>query len=264
MRLSQILVLLWICTAVFASESNKAQGPLDYAKSTGRLWGVAELHVNRDGSVTLVDAEDTFFMYRGNGSRVRVGRVTLKPGDSCVLTDMYHAAVRYEINRIEAGVVNVSVVSTFTFPGIEDKEERLTLNISPYSRPLPPRVRKDNTAAKCLKRLENIILPGFSCENLSGREALLSLDEKIVKSDPHGDGVPFVIDPVVYDNRNLTFSLTKVRAIDALRIVAILAGLEFSIGDGFIAIFDSDKRGRPTKGWSRTGDPRGGSPSGQP
>ncbi len=261
-RLSQILLFLWICATVSQGETTQLQSPVDYMKATGRICGIAEVHLNDDGSVTLVDAEDLFFLYKDDGSRV--GRLTIEPGGSFVLTDLYHAAMRYEINRIEAEMVNVSAVYTFTFPGIEDKQDELTLNISPYARPLPTRVRDGSTADKCLKRLESIILPEFSGENLSGKQALQLLDDMIVRFDPAGEGVPFVFDPVVYDNKDLTFSLPKVRAIDALHIAAILAGLEFSIEDGFIAVFYSGRKRCPTRGSSRTGDPRGGSPAGQP
>jgi hypothetical protein len=110
---------------------------IDYIRRTGRLWGVAEVTLNENGSITLIDAKSSgvglnLIMHDAN-NRV-VDSVTLSPGQSCSLSDGRHVFITYEFKAVEQGRVSITVTDKFDARSFGDsiKQTKATINISPY------------------------------------------------------------------------------------------------------------------------------------
>ncbi|NIP24101.1 MAG: hypothetical protein GWN67_07870 [Phycisphaerae bacterium] len=63
---------------------------IEYILQTGRLWGVAEVRLNENGSITLVDAKVSgygFALTMRDPNQKTVDSMTLTPGRKCFLSD---------------------------------------------------------------------------------------------------------------------------------------------------------------------------------
>ena len=112
---------------------------IDYIRQSGRMWGVAEVTLNENGSITLVDAKSSGvglnLMMRDANNKV-VDSVTLSPGQSCSLSDGRHAFITYEFKAIEKGQIVINVTDKFDARSFGDgiKQTKENVTISPYSR----------------------------------------------------------------------------------------------------------------------------------
>lgn len=120
---------------------------IDYIQQTGRLWGIAQVTIDNDNSVTLVDAETGYGRGLSLSLSRRVASVTLKIGESCVLSDGHHAFITYELKKIEKGKITFLVTDKFDARSFGDgiKQETKILTISPY---LKEKIPPPNNSAK--------------------------------------------------------------------------------------------------------------------
>ncbi|HUS73291.1 MAG TPA: hypothetical protein VMY06_09520 [Sedimentisphaerales bacterium] len=138
MNLTLCLFLL-IAAGCRPDEEPKNNATIDYIHQTGRLWGVAELKLNENNSITLIDAKSSGYGYalimRDSKSNV-VDSITLKPGQACTLSDGRHAFITYELKAIEAGRISITVTDKFDARSFGDgiKEVKKTITISPYKK----------------------------------------------------------------------------------------------------------------------------------
>lgn len=104
------------------------------AKDSKRLWGIAEVKLNKDGSVTLFDATE------GDGHAMMfslstiVKSVTLKPGESCSLTDGDHATITYTLKKADGNQLTFHIKDRFDARSFGDgiKVKEKTITIAPY------------------------------------------------------------------------------------------------------------------------------------
>lgn len=112
---------------------------IDYIRQTGRLWGVAEVTLNDNGSITLVDAKNSGvglnLVMRDAKSKV-VDSITLKPGQKCSLSDGRHVFITYELKAIKQGRIIIAVTDEFDARSFGDgiKETKKTITLSPYKK----------------------------------------------------------------------------------------------------------------------------------
>jgi hypothetical protein len=247
------MILVAAALSLGGAKAERMESVKEYVKRTERLWGIAECTVRREGVVTLVDADDALILSTASGQRV--GRIELRPGESCLLSDMHHASIQYEVQAVGPETVRITVVDAFQFPGLQDKRDEFTATVSPYARSISPQKDRSYTAEECRTRLREIIVPEFSCKNASGREALAKLQAAVIQSDSFGVGVPLVFDPVLYDRTSVTISFEDVSAWDALQIMTLIAGVQCSVQDGHVAVFSTEQRETTNTPLHPTADP---------
>ena len=136
-------LLLWLLVLIvlgcWEDKEPNNKTTIDYIRQTGRLWGVAEVALNENGSITLVDAKSSGvglnLMMRDANNKV-VDSVTLSPGQSCSLSDGRHVFITYELKAVEAGRITITVTDKFDARSFGDgiKETKDTITISPYNR----------------------------------------------------------------------------------------------------------------------------------
>ncbi len=110
-----LLVLLFSCPALspaIAQEPSAYRDTLDYIHKNGRLWGVKELLLGTNGTVTLVDAKDSGYghgltMYDAKGRAV--DQIALSPSQFCSLSDGRHVSTKYGLQAVEDGVIAMLV-----------------------------------------------------------------------------------------------------------------------------------------------------------
>ncbi|MHC4111565.1 MAG: hypothetical protein ACYSUY_10840 [Planctomycetota bacterium] len=116
---------------------------IDHIRQTGRLWGVAEVTLNENGSITLVDAKSSGvglnLMMRDSKNK-SVDSITLSPGQACSLSDGRHAFITYELKAIEQGRIIITVTDKFDARSFGDgiTETKKTITISPYKKQQNP------------------------------------------------------------------------------------------------------------------------------
>lgn len=133
-----IALLIIVLLAGYASGTEKPEykSTIDYIQKTGRLWGVAEVSVNEDNSITLIDAESGY----GSGLMMSLSTVqtsaTLKVGETCSLSDGHHAFIKYEFKELQDGKITFFITDTFDARSFGDgiKKETKTLTITPYKK----------------------------------------------------------------------------------------------------------------------------------
>lgn len=112
---------------------------IDYIRQTGRLWGVAEVTLNENGSITLIDAKSSGvglnLMMHDSNNQV-VDSVTLSPGQSCSLSDGRHVFITYVFKAIEQGRITITITDKFDARSFGDgiKQTKTSITISPYKR----------------------------------------------------------------------------------------------------------------------------------
>ncbi|MHC4545624.1 MAG: hypothetical protein ACYTDW_11200 [Planctomycetota bacterium] len=140
MKRYQILCLLALIVAgCWPDEEPKNKTTIDYIRQTGRLWGVAEVTLNDNGSITLVDAKSSGvglnLMMRDANNKV-VDSVALSPGQACSLSDGRHAFITYELKAIEQGRIIITVTDKFDARSFGNgiKRTKKTITISAYKK----------------------------------------------------------------------------------------------------------------------------------
>ena len=104
---------------------------IDYIRQTGRLWGVAEVALNENGSISLIDAKSSgvgLNLKMSDANNQVVDSVTLKPGQHCSLSDGRHVFITYEFKAVEAGRIIITVTDQFDARSFGDgiKENKTT------------------------------------------------------------------------------------------------------------------------------------------
>jgi len=134
-----ICLFLIIAPGCWPEEDPNNNAAIDYIRRTGRLWGVAEVILNENSSITLVDAKSSGvglnLMMRDSNNKT-VDSITLTPGQSCSLSDGRHAFITYEFKAIKQGRITISVTDKFDARSFDDgiKETKSTVTISPYKK----------------------------------------------------------------------------------------------------------------------------------
>lgn len=138
-----LYLLLIIAHGCWPEEDPNNNTTIDYIRQTGRLWGVAEIALNENGSITLVDAKSSGIglnlMMRDSNNKV-IDSVTLSPGRACSLSDSRHVFITYELKAIEAGRITITVTDKFDERSFGDgiKRTKGTVTISPYKKEEAP------------------------------------------------------------------------------------------------------------------------------
>ncbi len=134
-RIITLVFLVLLAAFVSAGDKPEYKSTIDYIEKTGRLWGIAEVKVNADKSIALVDAESGY----GSGLMLSLSEVqtsaTLKVDESCTLSDGDHAFIKYEFKKLEDGKISILVTDAFdarSFGG-EVKTETKKVVIKPYA-----------------------------------------------------------------------------------------------------------------------------------
>lgn len=129
------LIIILLSLAVFASAALGFKSTIDYIQKTNRLWGIAAVRINKDNSVTLVDAKS------GNGYALMLSltealkSVTIKIGDAGTLSDGHHVFITYKLRAINEDKITFIVTDEFdarSFGGVIEKASE-TVIISAYN-----------------------------------------------------------------------------------------------------------------------------------
>lgn len=132
-----LCLLALIALGCRPDQEPEGSATIDYIRQTDRLWGVAEVTLNENGSITLVDAKSSGvglnLMMRDANNKV-VDSVTLSPGQLCSLSDGRHAFITYEFKAVEAGLITIAVTDKFDARSFGNGIKRIkaTVTISPY------------------------------------------------------------------------------------------------------------------------------------
>ena len=144
MKRNLTLCLLVLIAAGCRLDKDQEQNTtIDYIRQTGRLWGVAELKLNENGSITLIDAKSSgvgLNLMMRDSKHKTVDSITLKHGQACSLSDGRHAFITYELKAIEQGRIIITVTDEFDARSFGDgiKRTKKTLTISPYKKQQNP------------------------------------------------------------------------------------------------------------------------------
>lgn len=138
-----LCLLVLIAVGCRPDQDSNSSATIDYIRQTGRLWGIDEVNLNENGSITLIDAKSSgvglnLMMHDSNNQLV--DSVILSPGQSCSLSDGRHVFITYAFKAIEQGWVSITVTDKFDARSFGDsiKQTKATINISPYkSKDLP-------------------------------------------------------------------------------------------------------------------------------
>lgn len=138
-----LCLLVLIATGCRPDQDPNSSTTIDHIRQTGRLWGVSEVRLNENGSITLIDAKSSGvglnLMMRDANNKV-VDSVTLSPGRACSLSDGRHAFITYELKAIEAGRITITVTDEFDARSFGDgiKQTKGTVTISEYKKEEDP------------------------------------------------------------------------------------------------------------------------------
>lgn len=108
---------------------------MDYIRKTNRLWGIQEVRINKDKSVTLVDAESGYGYALMLSLTEALNSVTIKAGESCTLSDGHHVFITYELKALKKDKLTFIVTDEFDARSFGDgiKKETETVMISTYT-----------------------------------------------------------------------------------------------------------------------------------
>jgi hypothetical protein len=111
-----VCLLLLITPGCWPDEDQNNNTTIDYIRQTGRLWGLAEVILNENNSITLVDTKDSgygFALTMRDAKSNAVDSITLTPGRKCSLSDGRHAFITYEFKAIEQDRIIIEVTDEF-------------------------------------------------------------------------------------------------------------------------------------------------------
>lgn len=100
----------------FRRNIDKTESCIDYIEQTGKLWGVSEVTVNDNQTVTMVDATHGgpgYGLTMYDGAANFVASLTLTVGQSVMLSDGHHASLQYTIKSIGSGSAEIDVLERF-------------------------------------------------------------------------------------------------------------------------------------------------------
>ncbi len=138
-----LCLLVLIAVGCRPEQEPNSSATIDYIRQSGRLWGVAEVTLNENGSITLVDTKSSGvglnLMMRDAKNKV-VDSVTLRPGQACSVSDGRHVFITYELVAIKDGRIVITVTDKFDARSFGDgiKETKETITISPYKKQEEP------------------------------------------------------------------------------------------------------------------------------
>ena len=124
-----IVILLSLSVVVFAFENPDYKSIIDYIQKTDRLWGIAEVRINTDNSVTLVDAESGYGYALMLSLTDAVKSVTIKVGESCTLSDGHHVFITYELKELKKDKITFVVTDLFDARSFGDGIKKVTETI---------------------------------------------------------------------------------------------------------------------------------------
>jgi len=132
-----ICLFLIITPGCWPEEDPNSSATIEYIRQSGRLWGVAEVALNKNDSITLVDAKSSgvgLNLMMRDPNHKTVDSMTLTPGRACCLSDGHHVFITYELKAIEQGRIIITVTDKFDARSFGDgiKETKETITISPY------------------------------------------------------------------------------------------------------------------------------------
>jgi len=135
--------LVLIAAGCRPDEDPEHNTTIDYIRQTGQLWGVAEVTLNENGSITLVDTKSSgvgLNLMMRDSKHKSVDSITLTPGQSCSLSDGRHVFITYQLKAIEAGRITITVTDKFDARSFGDgiKRAKATVTISPYKKQEEP------------------------------------------------------------------------------------------------------------------------------
>jgi len=124
----------------FGTEKPEYKSTIDYIQKTGRLWGISEIRINEDNSVTLLDSES------GYGSELMMSLTkvvkskTINVGETSTLSDGHHVFITYEFKKLNKKKITFLVIDKFDARSFGDgiKKESITITILPYKEEKKP------------------------------------------------------------------------------------------------------------------------------
>jgi len=128
------LIIILLPGFAFGTDKPEYKSTIDYIQKTGRLWGISEIRINEDNSVTLLDSET------GYGSQLMMSLTkvvkseTINVGEKSVLIDGHHVFITYEFKKLEKNKITFLVTDKFDARSFGDgiKEETKIITILPY------------------------------------------------------------------------------------------------------------------------------------
>ena len=131
--------LALIAVGCLPEEEPNNNETIDYIHQTGRLWGVEEVTLNENGSITLIDAKSSgvgLNLIMRDSNQQSVDSVTLNPGQSCLLSDFRHAFITYEFKAIKKDRIIITVTDKFDARSFGNgiKQIQTDVTISPYKK----------------------------------------------------------------------------------------------------------------------------------
>ncbi len=138
LRICLVCVFLFAYSALCAQDKQSYDSTTDYILKTQRLWGISEVRVNEDGTVTLTDAKNSGYGYAlfvPDGKGGFLEQITLSPGQSFELTDGHHAFITYKFVKVEKDKIIFAVTDKFDARAFGDKVriETKEVTVTPYA-----------------------------------------------------------------------------------------------------------------------------------
>ncbi len=132
-----LLIFLILIGGLINAYSGEFDSAMDYIKKTSKLWGVSKVILNENNRITLVDRKKQGHGYAlglMNKNHEWIDEITLKPNESCLLTDGRHAFITYKLISIRNSNIVIEVIDKFDARSFGDdiKEEMETVTIKPY------------------------------------------------------------------------------------------------------------------------------------
>lgn len=134
-----ICLFLIITPGCWPEEAPNSSATIEYIRQTGRLWGIAAVTQNENGSITLVDAKSSgvgLNLMMRDSKHKTVDSITLSSGQCCYLSDGRHTFITYELKAIKHGRIIITVTDKFDARSFGDgiKRTKKILTISPYKK----------------------------------------------------------------------------------------------------------------------------------
>lgn len=138
-----LCLLVLIAGGCRPDEAPNSSATIDYIQQTSRRWGVAEVILNENSSITLVDAKSSgvgLNLMMRDSKHKTVDSITLSPGQSCTLSDGRHAFITYELKATKQGRIIIAVTDEFDARSFGDgiKRMKAAITISPYKKEEAP------------------------------------------------------------------------------------------------------------------------------
>jgi len=128
------LALAWSAESVYSAEFKST---IEYIQKTHKLWGISKVTDNGDNTITLADGKNEGYGHAlglMDKNSEWIDEITLKPKESCLLTDGHHAFITYQFIAIKDSNITFKVIDKFDARSFGDgiKKETAKFTISPY------------------------------------------------------------------------------------------------------------------------------------